>query len=66
MKKVSEQEIDAMVKLAEAVSPTLASNGNGGSDIRDLMKNVSDSEIDHFLQDVETVMDNGDNDPLLN
>lgn len=66
MKKVSQEEIDELVNLADAVAPVATSGNGSGGEINDLMKNISDSEIDRFLRDIENALDNGDNDPILN
>lgn len=64
MKKVSTEDISKFVDLAEAATPAVAAV-NTTDDIRGLMKNVSDKDIQDFLKDLP-VDETEDDDILFN
>jgi hypothetical protein len=53
LKNISDQELDAFIINADANNTTLAQNkGTGKTEIRSLLKDVPDSELEKFLNEV--------------
>lgn len=67
MKKVSTDEIDEFIDMTDKMAPVIASNGEK-NDVKELIKNISDKEIQDFLNDAEAAEpdDAADNDIFLN
>ncbi|RYG44371.1 MAG: hypothetical protein EOO01_19645 [Chitinophagaceae bacterium] len=61
MKKVSTEDISKFVDLADQATPDLA-KASASADIKGLLKNVSDKEIQEFLKDVP---DESEDDDIL-
>ncbi len=64
MKKVSTEDISKFVDLADETTPDVA-KADTPDDIKSLLKNVSDKEIQDFLKDVP-VDETEDDDILFN
>ena len=67
-KKVSQEKIDEFVKLAEDESINTAeeSDATKQAEIKELMKDVSEKEIEDFLNDAVALESNDDTDALMN
>jgi hypothetical protein len=64
MNKVSTDELDEFITITEKEAPVVAAT-TGTDEVKELMKNVSDKEIQNFLNDTEAITD-ADEDLLLN
>ena len=68
MKKVSTEKIDEFIKLAEKetnLDGTVASTTNKSDDIRELVKDIPENELQDFLKDTEALTDESE-ETLLN
>ena len=68
MKKVSTEKIDEFIKLAEketVFDGTVASTTNKPDDIKELIKDIPENELQDFLKDTEALTDESD-ETLLN
>jgi len=65
MKKVSTDEINEFIELANAGSPD-AVKTNGREEINNLLKDVSDKEIQDFLNETQTAVPETDDDLIMN
>jgi len=65
MKKVSTDEINEFIELANAGNPD-AVKTNGREEINDLLKDVSDKEIQDFLNETQTAVPETDDDLIMN
>ena len=67
-KKVSQEKIDEFVKLAEdeSINTTEDSDASKQAEIKELMKDVPEKEIEDFLNDAVALESNGDTDALMN
>jgi len=67
-KKVSQEKIDEFVKLAEdeSINTTEESDATKQAEIKELMKDVSEKEIEDFLNDAVALESNDDTDALMN
>jgi hypothetical protein len=65
MKKVSTDDINEFVELASAETPDAAKTG-AKDEINNLLKDVSDKEIQDFLNDTQTAESETDDDLILN
>ena len=59
MKKVSTDKIDEFIKLAESEKPyeATASVTNKTDDVKELIKDIPENEIQDFLKDTEPLTD---------
>lgn len=55
MNKVSTDEITNFIELADETAPVVAVNSETTSDVKELMKNVSDKDIQDFLNDTKAI-----------
>jgi hypothetical protein len=70
MKKVSTDEIEKFVQLADEEAPVIASVGASNelkdkNEIKELIKDVSDKDIDSFLDETQADEPNSNNDDVL-
>jgi len=65
MKKVSTDEINEFIELANAGNPD-AVKTNGREEINNLLKDVSDKEIQDFLNETQTAVPETDDDLIMN
>ncbi|HET6768027.1 MAG TPA: hypothetical protein VFH08_11530 [Chitinophagaceae bacterium] len=67
-KKVSQEKIDEFVKLAEdeSINTTEDNDATKQAEIKELMKDVPEKEIEDFLNDAVALESNGDTDALMN
>jgi len=65
MKKVSTDEINEFIELANAGNPD-AVKTNGKEEINNLLKDVSDKEIQDFLNETQTALPETDDDLIMN
>ena len=67
-KKVSQEKIDEFVKLAEdeSMNTTEESDATKQAEIKELMKDIPDKEIEDFLNDAIALESNDDTDALMN
>jgi len=65
MKKVSTDEISEFIELANTGN-TDAGKPNGHDDIKDLLKDVSDKEIQDFLNETQPAVTETDDDQIMN
>jgi len=65
MKKVSTDEINEFIELANAGNPD-AVKTNGRDEIDNLLKDVSDKEIQDFLNETQTAVPETDDDLIMN
>ncbi|HVZ55727.1 MAG TPA: hypothetical protein VG870_03630 [Chitinophagaceae bacterium] len=67
MKKVSTSDINTFIQLAdeEATQPASLAAAGKDDDIRELMKDVSDKDIQRFLKETSSDENNADNDDLI-
>jgi hypothetical protein len=65
MKKVSTDEINEFIELANAGTPD-AVKTNGKEEINNLLKDVSDKEIQDFLNETQTAVPETDDDLIMN
>ncbi len=67
-KKVSQEKIDEFVKLAEddTINATEESDATKQAEIKELMKDIPEKEIEDFLNDAVALGSNDDTDALMN
>jgi hypothetical protein len=65
MNKVSTDELDSFINLAEQEAPVMASN-NSAVEIKELIRNIPDEAIQDFLNDAQDAEPDSNDDILLN
>jgi hypothetical protein len=65
LKQVSTDDLDQFIDMSEEQSPVIASI-TPGKEVKELMSNLTEEELQHFLDDVKEAEPNSDDDILLN
>lgn len=69
MKDVSTEALDSFITITEKETQIIASNTTtvtAGNEVKELVKNISDEELQSFLNDVEIAEPESDEDVILN